>query len=89
MSEIPVKVGERVNRYVNLIAGLGFGLFGAYAAGSYILAGGFNAHVLMVVLAGVLALVIAGLGLAELRQPTAPGIAQRYERIPHREEATV
>ena len=43
----------------------------------------------MVVLAGVLALVIAGLGLAELRQPTAPGIAQRYERIPHREEATV
>ena len=87
MAGVALLVSERVNRYVNLIAGMAFGLFGAYAMVSHLLAGDFNGHVLMVAVAGVLASLIAGLGYAELRKPTSPVI--RGEPARHREEATV
>ena len=89
MAGASLLVSDRVNRYVNLIAGAAFGLFGFYAAVSHTLAGDLNAHTAMMALAGALAFVIAGLGLAELRRPLSPGIAQSTERIRHREEARV
>lgn len=89
MAGASLLVSDRMNRYVNLIAGVAFGLFGVFAVGSHVAAGDFNGHVLMAALAGVLAFVIAGLGLAELREPTSPMLAQAPERVAHREEVTV
>ena len=87
MAGASLMVGDRANRFLNLIGGLVFGLFGVFAVVSHLVAGGFNVHVLMVAVAGAVALLIAGLGLAELRKPTSP--VQGSEPSRPREEATV
>ena len=83
MAALTVLVGERLNRYVNLIAGLAFGLFGAYGVVAETSAEGFNVHILMVAVVAALAFLIAGLALAGLRQPPAGGRAgKRAESTP-------
>ena len=89
MAGVTLLVSDRANRFVNLIAGTAFGLFGVFAVVSHLLAGDLNGHVLMAAIAGVLAFVIAGLGLAGLRGSTSVGIAHQSEPTRHREEATV
>jgi tetrahydromethanopterin S-methyltransferase subunit F len=69
MAAATLLVGDRVNRYVNLIAGLLFGLLVAYAMVGELLAGEFNGHLLLVALGCSLAFLIAVLGLVGLRQP--------------------
>ncbi|MEA2023525.1 MAG: DUF6326 family protein [Actinomycetota bacterium] len=71
MTGVALLVSDRVNRYVNLVAGLAFGLFGVFAVVSHTLDGGFNVHVLMAAVAGVGAFLIAGLSLARLKTPTS------------------
>ena len=68
-------IRDRVNRYVNLIVGLGYGLFGSFVVISEIAGGHFNGHVLMAAVACVLGLLIAALALIGLRQSTdRPGL---------------
>ncbi len=67
MAGVALLVSDRVNRPVNLVAGLAFGLFGIFAVVSHLLAGDVNVHVLMVGVADVGAFMIAGLGFAGLR----------------------
>jgi hypothetical protein len=68
MAAVTLLINDRLNRYVNLIAALAFGLFGVYAVVSEVLGGHFDAHVLMNAVAIVLAFLIAALGLIGLRQ---------------------
>ena len=89
MAAVTLFVSDRVNRSVNLIAGLAFGLFGVYAVVSHVAAGDFNAHVLMAGIASALAFLIAGLGMVGLRKPTTPVDAQGVESSRPREEVTV
>jgi hypothetical protein len=89
MAGVSLLVNERVNRFVNVIAGVAFGLFGVFAVVSHLAAGDFNGHVLMAALAGALAFVIAGLGLAGLRQHPSAAPVQGSEQSRSREEATV
>jgi uncharacterized membrane protein len=70
MAVVTLLISDRVNRYVNLIAVLAFGLFGVYAVVSEVLGGDFNAHVLMAAVAIVPGFLIAALALAGLRQST-------------------
>jgi uncharacterized membrane protein len=70
MAVVTLLISDRVNRYVNLIAVLAFGLFGVYAVVSEVLGGDFNAHVLMAAVAIVPGFLIAALGLVGLRQST-------------------
>ena len=70
MAAVTLLVRDRVNRYVNLIIGLAYGLFGVFAVVSETSADGFNVHILMIAVACVLALLIAALGLIGLRQST-------------------
>ncbi len=88
MAAVTVLVGDRVNRYVNLIAGMAFGLFGVYAAVGHTLADGFNVHILMVAVGAALAFLIAGLGLVGLRRPSQTAGWGTDQSRP-REEATV
>ena len=74
MVGVSLLVSDRVNRYVNLVAGLAFGLLAVGGAVLDILGGHFDGHVVMVALAGVLALLIAGLSVVELRQPSSPDV---------------
>jgi hypothetical protein len=67
MAGVTLLVSDRANRSVNLIAGLSFGLLVALVAGSELLAGDIDGHILMGALAGVLAFLIAMLGLVEPR----------------------
>ncbi|MEN8113344.1 MAG: hypothetical protein ABFS21_03055 [Actinomycetota bacterium] len=71
MAGAALLVSDRVNPSVNLIGGLASGLFSVFAVVSHVLDGGFNVHVLMAAVAGVCALLIAGLSLARLRHPTS------------------
>jgi hypothetical protein len=85
MAGVTLLIIDRVSRWVNLIAGLAFGLFGVFAVVSHLSAGDFTAHVLLAGLAGALAFVIAGLGLIGLRQTTSESAASvseasRYHR---------
>lgn len=89
MAAVSLLVGVRANRALNPIAGLAFGLFGVYAVTSHLLAGDFNGHVLMAALAAALAFLIAGLGLAERRQPLSDTAAPLDEQRRPREHATV
>jgi hypothetical protein len=89
MAALTLLVTDRVNRHMNLIAGLVFGLFGVYAVVGHLSAGDFNVHVLMVAMAGALAFLIAGLGLVGLRQPSSQAAAGGTEQSRPREEATV
>ena len=70
MAVVTMLISDRVNRYVNLIAALAFGLFGVYAVVSEVLGGDFNAHVLMAAVAIVPAFLIAALALVGLRKST-------------------
>ena len=70
MAVVTMLISDRVNRYVNLIAALAFGLFGVYAVVSEVLGGDFNTHVLMAAVAIVPAFLIAALDLVGLRQST-------------------
>lgn len=89
MAAVTLLVSERVNRSVNLIAGLAFGSFGVYAVVNHIVTGDFNAHVLMAGVASALAFLIAGLGMVGLRKPTTSADARGYESGRPREEVTV
>ena len=88
MAAVTLLVGDRANWSVNLIAGLAFGLFGLFAVVRETAADGFNVHILMLAVATVFALLIAGLGLVGLRQPASQAAAGGNERRP-REKATV
>ena len=70
MAAVTLLIRDRVNRYVNLIAGLAYGLYGLYVVVGEILGGHFDGHILMTVVACVLGLLIAALGLIGLRQST-------------------
>ena len=70
MAAATLVVRDKVNRYVNLVAGMAFGLFGVYAVVRETSADGFNVHILMIVVASLLALLIAALGSIGLRQST-------------------
>lgn len=90
MAAVTLLVGGRVNRWVNLIAGLVFGGFvGVFGMISHLMAGPFNAHILMGGVAGALAFLIAGFSVAGLRRPAAETIAPAYEEERPRETATV
>lgn len=87
MAGVVLLVGDRVNRYLNLIVGTAFGLFGVYAVVSHALAGDFNGHVLMTALAGAFAFLIAGLALRGVRRPTPSVPLEGIGRSRPREEA--
>jgi hypothetical protein len=70
MAAVTLVVRDRVNRYVNLVAGMALGLFGLYAVVRETSADGFNIHILMIVVASLLALLIAALGAIGRRQST-------------------
>ena len=70
MAAVTLLISDRVNRYVNLIAALVFGLFGVYVVVSEVLGGDFNAHVLMAAVAIVPGFLIAAMALVGLRQST-------------------
>ena len=70
MAVVTLLINDRVNRYVNLIAALVFGLFGVYVVVSEVLGGHFDAHVLMAAVAIVLGFLIAAMALVGLRQST-------------------
>ncbi len=70
MAGVTLLVSDRVNRYLNLVAGLAFGLLGALPV-MEILAGTFDGHVVMALTAAALGLLIGGLSVVELRQPTS------------------
>jgi hypothetical protein len=72
MTAVTLLASGRVSRYASSIAALVLGLAGSFGVVSHLLAGEFNGHVLMAMLACFLAFLIAGLGLVALRQPTAP-----------------
>lgn len=72
MVAVTLLIGDRVNRYVNLIVALGYGLFGSFVVVSEIAGGHFNGHVLMAVVACVLGLLIAALGLIGIRHSDRP-----------------
>jgi hypothetical protein len=67
MVAVTLLIGDRLNRYVNLTVGLGYVLFGSFVVVGEIAGGHFNRHVLMAVVACVLGLLIAALGLKGLR----------------------
>ncbi len=64
-------VGDRLNRYLNVVGGLLFGALGAYGVGSHLADGEVNGHVLLAALTTLLAFLIAALGVAALRSPAA------------------
>jgi hypothetical protein len=70
MAAVTLLVGDRVNRYANLLAGLLFGLLAGFGMVSELRAGELNGHVLLVALGCFLAFLIAVLSLASLRQRT-------------------
>ena len=70
MVAVTLLVSDRLNRYVNLVVGLAYGFYGSFMVGGEILGGHFDGHVLMAVVACVLGLLIAALGLIGLRQLT-------------------
>jgi hypothetical protein len=70
MVAISLLIGDRVNRYVNLIVGLGYSLFGSFLVISAIADSHFNGHVLMNVVACLLGFLIAALSWIGIRQST-------------------
>jgi membrane associated rhomboid family serine protease len=71
MAGVTLLVSDRVNRYLNLVAGLALALLGALPV-MEILDGTFDGHVVMALTAAALGLLIAGLSVVELRKPTSP-----------------
>ena len=70
MAGLTLLVSDRVDPYLNLVAGLAFGLLGALPVGE-ILEGTFDGHIVMALTAAALGLLICGLSIVELRQRTA------------------
>lgn len=62
-------LGNQVTRYTNLIAGLLLGAWGLVDLVSHLAGGAFNASMLISVLTSLIAFLIAGLSLGELRTP--------------------
>ena len=89
MAAVTVLVGDRVSRYVNLIAGLSLGAFGIYAVVRETSADDFNVHILMLAVAAALAFLIAGLSFVGLRQSASQAAAPETEQGRPREQATV
>jgi hypothetical protein len=75
LAGLTLLASDRVNRYLNLVAGLAFGILGALPVND-ILEGAFDGHVLMALTAAALGWLIGGLSVVELRQRTA-GVAAR------------
>lgn len=88
MALVTLFVGDRVNRWANLIGGLAFGLFGVFAVVSHLSAGDLTAHVLWAGVAGALAFLIAGLGLVGLRQTTSESAGSVSESSQHHKRTT-
>jgi hypothetical protein len=88
MAAVALLVSDRVNRWVNLIAGLAFGLFGVFAVVGHLVDGGLNVHVLMVAVASIGAFLIAGLSLVGLRRPTSEPAAPASEPSRNHEATT-
>ncbi len=86
---VTLLVNGRSSRYVNLIAGLAFGLFAVFGVVTHAVDDGFNAHVLLFAVAGALAFLIAGMSWRSLRQPTLPATVEGSDQSRSREEATV
>ena len=72
MVAVPLLIGDRVNRHVNLIVGFGYGLFGSFVVVSEIAGGHFYGHALMAAVACVLGFLIAALGLIGIRHSGRP-----------------
>lgn len=73
MAALAMLVGDRVNRYLNLIVGLLFALFATYGVVSHVSDGEFNGHVLMAALGGLLTYLITGLSAVGLRRSASAG----------------
>jgi hypothetical protein len=89
MAAVALLVGDRANPYVNLVGGLLVGLAGAYAGLSELAGSGFDAHVLLVGVSCLLALLVAGLSAAALRRPEADPAARAGEPARRRTDAPV
>ena len=74
MAGVTLLLSDRVNRWVNVVGGLAFGLLGVYAGGSALLAGELHWHIWPTALAGAFAFLIVGLGVVGLRQPSSPDV---------------
>ena len=81
LAAVTLLVGDRVNHYLNLVAGPAVGLLGALPV-MEILEGTFDGHVVMALAAAALGLLIGGLSVVGLRQ--APS-----QRSRGHQEATV
>lgn len=75
MVAVTLLIGDRVNRYVNVIVGLGYALYGSFVVVSEIAGGHFNGHVLMAAVACVLGFLIAALGLIGIRHSGRPSLS--------------
>ena len=71
MAGVTLLLSDRVNRWVNVVGGLAFGLLGVYAGGSALLTGELHWHIWPTVLAMALAFLIVGLGVVGMRQPSS------------------
>ena len=71
LAGVTLLVGDRVNHYLNLVAGLAVGLMGALPV-MEIAEGTFDGHVVMALTAAALAFLIAGISAVGLRQPASP-----------------
>jgi hypothetical protein len=80
MAVVTLLVSDRANRYVNLVAGLAYGLLSTGGAVLEVLGGHFDGHVVMSLTAGVLALLIGGISTVGLRQPASPETEQGRSR---------
>lgn len=87
MAAVTLLAGDRASRYVNVVVGLLFGFFAAFAVVSHLSAGEFNGHILMAAVGGAIAFLIAGLSLVGIRQPTSQGVAPATEGSHQRERA--
>jgi hypothetical protein len=77
MVSVTLMLSDRVNHYVNVVAGLALGIVGVFLAGGELLGGELHWHVLPSALATVFAFLIAGLSVVGLRQPSSPEAVQR------------
>ncbi len=68
MAAVTLLVSDRVNRYLNLVAGLALGFVSVLPI-MEVLEGTFDGHVVMALTAAALGLLIGGLSVLELRQP--------------------
>ena len=82
MVAVSLLVSDRVNRWVNMIAGLVFGFFGVFAVVSHLSAGDDTAHTFLFGVAGALAFLIGGMGIAEIRHASSGAVAEpsRYHK---------